>query len=113
MIVLTTAPLKAEFYLPLTTFLAICNLCRPTSSACTMPSFQKFLQKYNPDNINNELLPSNPDAHTHVKLFRPSIQVAMFWHGEGSHSFMLTSHIFPTMKGKERKKKKKLKSSNL
>jgi len=57
----------------------------------------------NPDNINNELLPSNPDAHTHVKLFRPSIQVAMFWHGEGSHSFMLISHIFPTMKGKLKK----------
>lgn len=105
MIVLTTAPLKAEIYLPLITFIAICSLCRPTSSACTIPSFQKCLQKYNPDNINNELLPSNPDAHTHVKLFRPSIQVAMFWHGEGSHSFMLISHIFPTMKGKERKKK--------
>lgn len=100
MMVLTTAPLKAEVYVLLTIFLAICSICRPTSSACTMPCFQKSPQKYNPDNINNELLPSNPDAHTHVKLFRPSTQVAMFWHGEGSHSFMLISHIFPTMMGK-------------
>jgi hypothetical protein len=71
-----------------------------------MLSFQKSPQKYNPDNINHELLPSNPDAHKHVKLFRPSIQVAMFWHGEGSHSFMLISHIFPIMKGKYIYKKK-------
>jgi len=100
MTVLTTAPLKAGIYLPLTIFLAICSVCGPMSSACTTPSFQKSPMIYNPDNINNELLPSNPDAHKHVKLFRPSIQVAMFWHGDVSHSFMLISHIFPTMRGK-------------
>jgi hypothetical protein len=32
-----------------------------------------------------------------LKLFRPSMQVAIFWHGEGSHSFMLISHIFPAI----------------
>jgi hypothetical protein len=28
-----------------------------------------------------EALPSNPVAHTHVKLLSPSMQVAMFRHG--------------------------------
>ena len=43
--------------------------------------------------------PVNPAGQTHVKAAMASMHVALFWHGDDSHSLMLISQSLPVKPG--------------